>query len=72
MLFRFVVRDNYQPAAKKLYNEAIKILKARGYKQVIVYSASNNLELDVRYEELGMTKGNDYTCFLGQSIKSKP
>lgn len=64
-LFRFAVQkgDNEKEVAKVLYDKAIGILKERGHKQVLVYSPVGNESLDNRYIELGLNKGDDYTCY---------
>lgn len=67
-LFRFAVKENNQQIAKELHDRAIEVLKGRGHSQVLVYTPVGNLVLSGRYENLGMTKGGDYTCFW-QDIK---
>ena len=62
-LFRFAVPKSETEAAKALHDKAIKIVKSRGHKQVLVYTPVGNVELDGRYDELGFTKGSDYTCY---------
>jgi predicted N-acetyltransferase YhbS len=62
-LFRFAVKDNDSDIARKLYKKATFILKGRGHSQVLVYSPSGNTNLDERYSQLGMNKGNDFTAF---------
>lgn len=62
-LFRFAVKDNDLEVAEKLKNQAIEILKGRGHKQVLVYSPAGNSMLDNKYEKLGFSKGDDYTCY---------
>jgi len=62
-LFRFAVRDNYQAVVQELYDKAVDILKSRGHTQVLVYSPAGDSELDYRYSQLGMTKGETYTAF---------
>jgi hypothetical protein len=63
MLYRFVVPPEEKEVAAALYKTATQNLKARGHSQVLVYSTPNDLSLDVRYKNLGMTKGGDYTCY---------
>jgi|SRR5579872_386424 len=65
-LFRFSVPSDLRgnEAAKLLYDRAIEILKARGHRQVLVYSPLGNQALNKRYQQLlSFNKGNDYTCF---------
>ena len=62
-LFRFVVEANNVQIAKELYDKATKILKRRGHSQVLVYTQAGNTELNSRYEQLGMKKGNDFTAY---------
>jgi len=63
MLLRFVVKDNDAKISEELYEKTVKILKSRGHSQLLVYSEAGNSELDNRYISLGLTKGNNYTCF---------
>lgn len=60
-LFRFAASSTQ--VAKGLHDKAIEVLKGRGHTQVLVYTPVGNNELDSRYEELGFTKGEDYTCY---------
>jgi hypothetical protein len=62
-LYRFIVKDFEPGITRQLYEKAVEVLKSRGHKQMLVYSAANDRKLDRRYESLGMTKGNDYACF---------
>ena len=62
-LYRFIVKDFEPSVTKQLYEKAVQTLKSRGHTQVLVYSEPNNEPLDQRYEQLGMTKGGDYTCY---------
>ena len=62
-LFRFAVRDRDKEVTKALHDEAVKLLKARGHTQVLVYSPVGSSELDDRYQQLGFIKGDDYTCY---------
>lgn len=62
-LFRFAVQRDQAEALKELHDAAMTILKSRGHTQVLVYTPVGNGELDNRYEELGFTKGDDYTCY---------
>ncbi len=62
-LFRYAVRDHDQKVIAALYEKATEILRGRGHLQVLVYSPSGDVGLDGRYEDLGFTKGGDYTCF---------
>jgi len=63
--FRFAVsKGEYErEAAKALYEKAASILKSRGHNQVLVYTPYNDMSLYTRYENLGFTKGSDYTCY---------
>lgn len=63
MLFRLVVTDNNRPVTKELYDYAVKILRNRGHEQVLVYTPVADTTLHNRYEQLGMTRGSDYTCY---------
>lgn len=60
-LFRFAVSDI--EVAKALHNKAIAALKLRGHRQVLVYTPVGNEVLNGRYEELGFTQGDNYTCY---------
>lgn len=62
-LFRYAVQNDQTDALKALHDRAVAILKSRGHTQVLVYTPVGNNELDSRYEQLGFTKGGDYTCF---------
>ncbi|HSW79059.1 MAG TPA: hypothetical protein VLF88_03535 [Candidatus Babeliales bacterium] len=62
-LFRYVVKDNDLDVARELYEKAIDILKIRGHSQVLVYSPIDDINLERRYLELGMNKGNYFTAF---------
>lgn len=62
-LFRFAVKDQDVGVANALYDKAIEILKGRGHEQVLVYSPAGDHGLNARYEKLGFTKGDDYTCY---------
>jgi predicted N-acetyltransferase YhbS len=62
-LFRFAVQKDQAEALKALHDKAIEILKSRGHTQVLVYTPVGNTKLDSRYEQLGFTKGDDYTCY---------
>ena len=59
-LFRFAAEEG---AVNGLYERAAEVLKARGHKQVLVYSAAGDKVLDERYLKLGFTKGNNFTAF---------
>lgn len=67
-LFRYAVQKDQTEALKKLHNKAIEVLKNRGHTQVLVYSPVGNTELDSRYEQLGFTKGDDYTCYWKELV----
>lgn len=62
-LFRFAVKNNDQKITTQLYDKAVKILKSRGHSQVLVYTPANDDLLAHRYEDLGMTKGNNFTAY---------
>lgn len=64
-LFRFVVMQNENEAeiAEALSTTALATLKAKGHSQVLVYTPSGKARLDNRYENLGFTRGGDYTCY---------
>lgn len=62
-LFRYAVLIDQTEALKALHDKAVDILSSRGHTQLLVYTPVGNTELDSRYEQLGFTKGGDYTCF---------
>ena len=62
-LFRYAAQKEQDEALKALHDKAIAVLKNRGHKQVLVYTPVGNVELNSRYEQLGFTKGGDYTCY---------
>ena len=62
-LFRYAVQKDQAETLKALHDKAIEILKSRDHTQVLVYTPVGNAELDSRYEQLGFTKGSDYTCY---------
>lgn len=65
-LFRFAVLkgDFTVTATEMLYARAAEIFKARGHRQVLVYSPVGDESLKERYSSLlGFNKGSDYTCF---------
>ncbi len=64
-LFRFAVvkNNNEQQVINALISKAVEILRARGHKQVLVYTPVNNKDFEQRYLALGFKKGNDYTCY---------
>lgn len=62
-LFRFAVKDQDSEVLTALHDRAIETLARRGHSQVLVYSPTGDAALDSRYEQLGFTKGSDYTCF---------
>jgi hypothetical protein len=66
MLYRFIVAPEDTEIAKSLYVKASDVLSSRGHTQILVYSATNSLELDSRYIGLGMNRGGDYTCFWAE------
>lgn len=62
-LFRYAVQKGQPEALKALHDKAIEILRSRGHLQVLVYTPVGNADLNERYEQLGFTKGGDYTCY---------
>jgi hypothetical protein len=62
-LYRLVVQDNDAVVTRDLYEHALKTLKKRGHEQVLVYTPAGDQTLYYRYEQLGMTRGADYTCY---------
>lgn len=62
-LFRFAVLQDNSDVAKALCDKALELLKSRGHTEVLVYTPVGNQELYDRYEQLGFTKGGDYTCY---------
>lgn len=62
-LFRFTVRQGNPDVAKVLCDKATEVLKERGHTEVLVYTPVSNQDLYDRYEQLGFTKGGDYTCY---------
>lgn len=65
MIYRFVVKENDAAIAKQLYNRAVELLKTRGHDEVLVYAPVGDEQFRARYmDDLGMEKGNDYTCYF--------
>jgi hypothetical protein len=62
-LYRFIVKGFDPKITKQLYDKASATLKSRGHTQVLVYSDPNSLELQHRYSELGMNRGDNYECY---------
>jgi len=62
-LFRFAVPQDKPDVAQALHDKAIATLKERGHTEVLVYTPVGNQELDSRYEQLGFTRGGDFTCY---------
>lgn len=62
-LFRFTVLQEDSGVAKALCDKALEALKSRGHTEVLVYTPVGNQDLYDRYEQLGFTKGGDYTCY---------
>lgn len=62
-LFRFAVKDQDVNVARVLHDKAMDIFRDRGHTQVLVYSPVGNAELDARYQQLGFTKGGEFTCY---------
>ena len=62
-LFRFAVLQGNPDVAKALCDKALDVLKSRGHAEVLVYTPVGNQDLYDRYEQLGFTRGGDYTCY---------
>lgn len=64
-LFRFAVAKIEQESAvaQKLCQAGVAALRQKGHQQVLVYTPVGDQNLNQRYEELGFTKGNDFTCY---------
>lgn len=62
-LFRFAAKENSINVMRELYLEAVKILKSKGHKQVLVYAPTGDSRFEKRYLELGFNGGDDYTCY---------
>lgn len=64
-LFRFcVVRGEEEvKITEALFNRAKDILHKKGHRQVLVYTPTDDPRLHRRYEQLGMERGGDYTCY---------
>lgn len=62
-LFRFAVPLDRLDIAQALHDKATELLKRRGHEEVLVYMPVGNQDLRERYEQLGFTKGGDYTCY---------
>ena len=62
-LFRFAIIHGQADVAVALHDAALTILKDRGHMQVLVYTPAGVGHLDERYEQLGFTKGSEYTCY---------
>ena len=62
-LFRYAIQTDQAEVLKALHDRAIGILKNRGHSQLLVYTPVGNAGLNSRYEQLGFTKGDDYTCY---------
>ena len=60
-LMRFVATD--PRAVDALCDEAYRILKERGHKQVLVYAPASDTSFETRYNSLGFNTGDEYTCF---------
>ncbi len=63
MLYRFVVAPDDLAITRALYDAAVATLKQRGHTQIIVYSDPGSMELDTRYQQLGMGRGGEYACY---------
>jgi len=66
MLFRLVVKNNDQAVTQELYKHAANLLRKRGHEQILVYTPTGDQALHQRYEQLGMTRGGEYTCYWAQ------
>ena len=62
-LFRFAVPQDRLDVVQALHDRATALLKERGHAEVLVYTPVGNQDLNGRYEQLGFTKGGDYTCY---------
>lgn len=63
-LYRFAVKLEYeQEVVRLLYDEAIRILREKGYPQILVYAPAGNPKFEERYKSLGFNKGNAFTAF---------
>lgn len=64
-LFRFCVVPGQQQdeVAEKLFARAGEVFTEKGHHQVLAYTPAGNETLNDRYDKLGFTHGNDYTCF---------
>lgn len=64
-LFRFAVikSEKESEITQNLYQAACKILASRGHTQILVYSPISSTSLEQRYLNVGMNKGEAYTCF---------
>jgi hypothetical protein len=60
-LMRFAATD--PRAVDMLCDDACKILKERGHRQVLVYAPASDSSFEIRYKSLGFNKGDDYACF---------
>lgn len=56
---------NESEVADTLCKHALDSLKAKGHKEVLVYTSQDKL-LHKRYQQLGFTQGSEYTCFWKQ------
>lgn len=62
-LFRFAAEQDRLDVVRALHDKATALLKERGHAEVLVYTPVGNQDLNSRYEQLGFTKGGDYTCY---------
>ena len=60
-LMRFAATD--PRATGMLCDEACRILKERGHKQVLVYAPTSDSSFKTRYTSVGFNTGDEYTCF---------
>jgi hypothetical protein len=62
-LFRFAAKFDEPEVTAALCATACAALRAKGHKQVLVYTPVGDDHLGSRYRDLGFIKGNDYTCY---------
>lgn len=65
LLFRFAVQKGSLEVeiAKMLLTAATASLQAKGHTQVLVYTPLEGEQLHERYRQLGLHRGNNYTCY---------
>ena len=63
-LYRFAVSaDNEAEISKALWVKAREVMKMLGHRQVLVYAPAHDNYFQTRYENIGFTKGGDYTAY---------